>query len=98
LYALDVAAVVGPPYVDQGRETTVHLGLVVGDVGGKIGIAAVRLHQRSIDIVTEVGRAKQRLLSVLPILYRRALGRRQPSLVDIAGTPQGGDGLAHVIA
>src|SRR4029078_9818417 len=67
LYALDVAAVVGPPYVDQGRETTVHLGLVVGDVGGKIGIAAVRLHQRSIDIVTEVGRAKQRLLSVLPI-------------------------------
>ena len=35
-----------------------------------------------LDIVAEVDRAEQRLLSVLPIVGRAPLGRRQASLID----------------
>src|SRR5467141_2478178 len=45
-----------------------------------------------------IGRTKQRLLAILPILDRRPLRRRQAPLVDVAGVPQRGDRLAHLIA
>src|SRR5262249_36170891 len=46
----------------------------------------------------EVGGTKQRLLAILPVVHRRALGRRQPSLVHVAAAPQRGDGLPYLIA
>jgi hypothetical protein len=39
--ALDIAAVIGAPDVDEVVKAAVELVLVVGDVGGEIGIAAV---------------------------------------------------------
>src|SRR5262249_14773957 len=41
LHALDIAAVVGAPDVDHLVEAAIDLALVVGDVGGEIGVAAV---------------------------------------------------------
>ena len=35
------------------------LGLVVGDVGSEIGVTAIGLHQRPVDIVAKFGRAEQ---------------------------------------
>ena len=40
LHALDVAAVVGAPDVDQRAKAALDLGAVVGDVGGEIGVAS----------------------------------------------------------
>ena len=84
LHALDVAAMVGAPHVDHVAEAALELVAVIGDVGGEIGVAAVRLHQRPVDVVAERGRAEQRLLAILPVLDRRALRRRQAALVDVA--------------
>src|SRR5580698_9215372 len=47
------------PDVDEAQKTAIDLALVIGDVGRKIGIAAVRFDQRAIDVVAELGRAKQ---------------------------------------
>ena len=70
LHALDIAAVVGAPDVDEAQEAAVDLGLVIGDVAGEIGVAAVRLDQRPVDVVAEIGGAEQGLLAILPILRR----------------------------
>ena len=88
LHALDVAAVIGAPDVDQVAEAAVELRCVIGDVGGEIGVAAVRFLQRPVDIVAERGRAEQRLLAILPVLDRRAFRRRQPAFVDLAALAQ----------
>ena len=84
LHALDVAAVIGAPHVDQIEKATVDLGFVIGDVGGEIGVAAVRFLQRPVDIVAELSGSKQGLLAVFPILDGAALGRRQAAFVDQA--------------
>jgi hypothetical protein len=65
--------------------------------GGKVGVAAVRLLQRPVDVVAEGGRAKQRLLAVLPILDLAALGRRQPAFEHVALLAQPFDGRANLI-
>ncbi len=75
---------VGAPDVDEAQKAAIDLGFVVGDVGGEIGVAAVRFDQRPIDVVAETGRAEQRLLAVLPVLDRRAFGRLQTSEIDDA--------------
>ena len=76
LDARDVADVVGTEHVEVAVEAALQLVVVVGDVAGEIGVAAVRFHQRAIDVVAEGGRAEQRLLAVLPLLVVVALGRR----------------------
>ena len=78
-------------------KAAIELGLVIGDVGGEIGVAAVRLHQRPVDVVAEIGRAEQRLLAILPVLDRRALRRRQPALIDLALVAQLLDGRGDLI-
>ena len=88
---------VGAPDVDHVEEAALELVLVVGDVGGEIGVAAVRLHQRPVDVVAEGGGAEQRLLAVLPILDRLALRRRQAALVDEALGAQVVDGLGDLV-
>src|SRR5262249_56587756 len=98
LHALDVAAVVGAPDVDQVGKSAIDLALVVGDAGGEIGVAPVRLHQRPVDVVAECGGAKQRLFAILPVFDRGALGRRQAPLIDIAGPPQRRDRLCDLVA
>src|SRR5207249_9762098 len=59
LHAFDVAAVIGAPNVDQGVKSAIDLGLVIGNVGGEVRVAAVRFHQRPVDVVAEFGRTKQ---------------------------------------
>src|SRR5262249_33033200 len=54
--------------------------------------------QRPVDVVAEVSGTKQRLLAILPVVHRRALGRRQASLVHVAGAPQARDGPPALIA
>src|SRR6516162_1852652 len=84
LHALDIAAMVGAPNVDEITKAAVELVLVIGDVGGEVGVGAVRLDQRTIDVVAERGGAEQQLLAVLPILDRRSLRRRQAAFIDVA--------------
>ena len=83
LQALDVAAVVGAPHVDHVAEAALELVPVVGDVGGEIGIAAVRLQQRPVDIVAEL-RSRGTASARGPPNPRSgcALRRRQAALVD----------------
>ena len=70
LHALDVAAMIGAEHVDHVAEAAIELVLVIGDIGGEIGVAAVRLDQRTVDVVAIGGGAEQRLLAVLVILDR----------------------------
>src|ERR1700733_8898440 len=79
-----VTAVIGAPDVDQIAKSAVELVLVIGDVGGEVGVAAVGLQQRPIDVVAKGGRPKQRLFAVLVIVDRCAFRRRQAALIDIA--------------
>jgi hypothetical protein len=66
--------VVGAPDVDHLAEAALELGAVVGDVGGEVGVGAVGLEERPVDVVAEGGGAEERLLPVLPILVRCPLG------------------------
>src|SRR5262249_24664571 len=84
LHAFDVATVISAPHVDQVAETTIQLGLVIGDVGRKISTAAVRLLQRPVDIIAKGRRAEQSLLTVFPVLNGATFRRRQTTLVDMA--------------
>ena len=93
LHALDVAAMIGAPDVDQIAKAAVELVLVIGDVGGEVGVGAVRLDQRTIDVIAIGGGAEQQLLAVFPVLDRRALRRRQPAFIDVALGAQEIDGL-----
>ncbi len=88
LHALDIAAMVGAPDVDHHGEAALELLLVIGDVGREIGVGAVGLQQRAVDVVAEGGGAEQRLLAILPVLVILALGRRQPALIDEPLRPQ----------
>ena len=88
---------IGAPDVDEAEKAAVDLGLVIGDVAGEIGVAAVRLDQRPVDVVAEIGGAEQRLLAILPILGGLALGRRQAAFVDDAAPAQILDRLAHPV-
>ncbi len=75
---------VGAPDVDHVGKTTAVLVVVVGDVGGEVGPAAVGLLERPVDLVAEPGRPKQRLLAILPVVGFQALGRLEPALIDQA--------------
>ncbi len=98
LHPLDVAAVIGAPDVDQVAEAAIDLGLVIGDIGGEIRIAAVRFHQRPVDIIAEIGRLEQNLLAVLPIVWQLPLRGRQPAFVDEALPAQEIDRISDLIA
>ena len=54
LHALDVATMIGAPYVDEIRKSTVDFRSVIGNVGGKIGVTAIRLLEWTVDVVAEV--------------------------------------------
>ena len=97
LHALDVAAVIGAPDVDHVGEAAIDFGFMIGDVGGEIGVTAVGFFQRPVDVVAEIGRAKQRLLAVFPILDIAAFWRRQTAFVDVTFGPQPFDGGAHSV-
>ena len=88
---------VGTPDVDHLGEAARELRAVIGDVIGEIGVAAIRLQQRPVDIVAEFGGAEQGLLAVLPIRVLLALGRRQAALIDQVSGPQILDRLVHGI-
>ena len=75
---------IGAPDVDHVGKATIELVPVIGDVGSEIGIGAIGLRQRPIDIVAIGGRAKQCLLAVFVILDRRPLRRRQATFIDVA--------------
>ncbi len=98
LHALDIAAVIGAPDVDHVDEAAVELGLVVGDVGGEIRVAAVGLQQRTVDVVAELRRLEQRLLAIFPILVDGALRPWQPALIDKAPLAQIVDRGRHLVA
>src|SRR4029078_13654678 len=89
---------VGTPHVNHVRKTAVDLVLVVGDVGSKIGVAAIRFPQRPVHVVAECCGAKKRLLGVFPTLNGSGLGRRQASLVNIAPFAQLVDRAADEVA
>ena len=59
LHPLLVAAMVDAQHVDHGAEAAQILVVVIGDVGGEVGVAAVRLDQRPVDVVAELGGAEQ---------------------------------------
>jgi hypothetical protein len=91
---LDVAAMVGAEHIDHLVEAAVVLVLEVGNVGGEIGVGAVRLDQRTIHVVTDFGRAEQRLFAIFPIFRQLALRWRQRALVDVTLEGQVVDGRA----
>src|SRR6185312_16670562 len=95
--ALDITAMIGAPHVDQIVEAAIVLVLVIGDIGGEIGVGAVRLDQRTIDVVAIGGGAEQRLDAVFVILDRLALRRRQAAFVDVALGAQEIDGLGDLV-
>ena len=80
---LDVAAVICAEHEDQLVEAAADLVVDVADVGSEIGEGAVRLDQRPVDVVADLGRAEQRLLAIFPVVRLLALGRRQLALVDV---------------
>ena len=84
---------------------------MIGDVGGEIGPRPVRLLERPVDIVAELGRAEERLRPRLPIVRQLALGRLEradideaallparEALVDRPGVDQRALGGEHVVA
>ena len=88
---------VGAPDIDHVAEAAVELVLVIGDVGREIGVAAVRLLQRPVDVVAIGGGPEQGLLAVLIILDRHALRRRQPAFIDVALGAQELDGIGDLV-
>ncbi len=78
LHARQVARVIGAEHVDEVLEAARQLVVMISHVGGEIGVAAVGLHQRAVDVVAERGRLEQRLLAVLPVAVVVALRLLQP--------------------
>ena len=78
---LDRAGVIGAPDVDQ-LVGALRLLEVIGEIGAEIGPRAVRLLDRAILIVTELGRAEQRQLDRLPIVGHFALGGIEHAVID----------------
>ena len=70
LHALDIAAVVGAPDIDQLGKAAAELVAMIGDVGGEIGPRAVGFFERPVDVVAELGGAEQGLRPRLPIVGR----------------------------
>src|SRR4030081_3784181 len=75
---------IGAEHVDEIGKAAVKLVLVIGDIGSEIGVAAVGLDQRPVDVVAIGGGAKQRLFAILIVFDRRSVGRRQAAFVDVA--------------
>ena len=73
------------------------LVVVIGHIGGEVGVAAVRLHERAIDVVAEVGGPEQRLLAILPVAVVVAFGFLQPAQKYQPLPAQLLDGLGHLI-
>ena len=86
-----MAAVIGAPDIDQIAKTAAELVVVIGDVGGEIGPRAVRLLQRPVDLVAELGGAKQGLRPRFPIIGQLALGRIEDPFVDQPAFGQRGE-------
>ena len=97
LHARDVAGVIGAEHVDEVQEAARQLVVVIGHVGGEIGVAAVRLHQRAVDVVAEGGRPEQRLLAVLPFAVVVALGLRRAGPRTPAPLPAAPRWWAHLV-
>ncbi len=73
---------IGAPHVDQVAEAAAELVVVIGDVGGEIGPRPIRLLERPIDLVAELGGAEQGLRARLPIVGQFALGRLEHAFID----------------
>ncbi len=84
LEARDIADVVGAEDVDEVAEATLQLVVVVGDVPGKISVAAVGLLQRPVFVVAEGRRLEQRLDAVFPLGIVMTFGLLELALVDQA--------------
>ena len=82
LHALDIAAVIGAPHIDQIAEPAAELVVVIGDVAGEIGPRPIRFFQRAIDFVAELRRAEQGLRPRLPVVRQLALWRFENALID----------------
>jgi hypothetical protein len=74
--------VVGTEYVDEMQEPARQLVAVIGHVGSEIGVAAIRFHQRAVDVVAKVGGLEQCLLAVLPLFVLMPFGFGQAPLVN----------------
>ncbi len=64
---------------------------MIGDIGGKIGVGSVRLHERPVGVVAESRRSEQGLLAILPILQGLPFRRRKTSFIDETAPAQLGD-------
>ena len=73
---------VGTQHVDQHVVAARYLVGMIGDVIGEVGVRSVRLAQRPVDVVAELGRAEQGLRARFPVLRRFPLGRFQHAFVD----------------
>ena len=90
LHPRHVTVVVGAPHVDLPIEAALAPQLVVGDIGGEVGVLAVRAHQHAVLVVAEVRRAQpQRPLAAVgaPLLLedrQRARHRARIAIVQRA--------------
>ncbi len=77
-----VTAVIGAEHVDQQPGAARHLVGVIGDVVGEIGVRAIGLAQRPVDVVAEPRGPEQRLRARLPVFRQLALGRVEGPFID----------------
>ena len=73
---------IGPEDINQLVKAALHLVIVIGDIGGEIGPTAIRFLHRPVHIIAVIGRAKQSLLTRLPIFRFLALWRLQDPLIN----------------
>ena len=84
---------IGAEHIDELVETAADLRPTVGDICREVSIRAVGFDERPVDVVTELGSAKERLLAILPAFRHLALRRRQTAFIDMARLAQGLDRL-----
>ena len=71
-HAGDIAVMIGAPHVDGGAEAALVLVAMIRDVGEKVRVRAVALHQHAILVVPELGSA-QPARAVLLVQHAAAL-------------------------
>ena len=69
-------------HVDQGIKATGQLIVVIRDIRREIGPAAVRLHDRAVNIIAVVRGFEQRLFARFPIFGQLAFGRLKRAAID----------------
>ena len=79
---------IGAEHVEVEVEAALELVVVIGDITGEVGVAAIGLHQRAVHVVAEIRRTEQRLVPVFPLVLVMPLGAGQPAFVDQALFPQ----------